>query len=222
MVKNEENKKFYESDLATAENCISGKFNNIPFRAQALGAELESVLKRKGLYAGMKQTQSVGGPLFPESEGSVGNEDLAKSGRDLVRQGFSGNSASGDLPSGWEEFKAEDGTPYYFNAEKGITQWDKPIKPVAAAPPPPPKPQAAPIPPRPVIKTYKALYDYSVCLHIYIYIRKINVLQATQGDELSFKQGEELEIVDKSDKDWWKAKSKKTQKIGLVPANYIE
>ncbi|KAF4737745.1 E3 ubiquitin- protein ligase, partial [Perkinsus olseni] len=31
-----------------------------------------------------------------------------------------------ELPEGWEELRAEDGTPYYHNTATGLTQWEKP------------------------------------------------------------------------------------------------
>ncbi|EER16177.1 hypothetical protein Pmar_PMAR003640 [Perkinsus marinus ATCC 50983] len=30
------------------------------------------------------------------------------------------------LPEGWQEFKADDGTPYYYNEATGVTQWRRP------------------------------------------------------------------------------------------------
>ena len=49
-----------------------------------------------------------------------------------------------------------------------------------------------------------ALYDYD----------------ATSAEEISFKEGSVLSIVDASEVDWWKAE--KDGKIGLVPATYLE
>ncbi|PWN42572.1 hypothetical protein IE81DRAFT_301880 [Ceraceosorus guamensis] len=56
----------------------------------------------------------------------------------------------------------------------------------------------------------KALYDYA----------------ATAEDELNLKEDDLLYIIDASDTEWWKAKLKTgpedEEKIGLVPANYVE
>lgn len=40
-------------------------------------------------------------------------------------------------------------------------------------------------------------------------------------DDMSFKQGEHLEILDDSHTDWWRARSLNTQREGYVPSNYV-
>ena len=63
--------------------------------------------------------------------------------------------------------------------------------------PPPIKP-----PPKPgQVKVYKALYDYT----------------AQNKDELSFKEGDIIYILD-TNSSWWKANC--NGKIGLIPSNY--
>lgn len=69
---------------------------------------------------------------------------------------------------------------------------EKPRRP----PPPTPKPGQ--------VKVYKALYDYN----------------ASRPEELSFKEGDTIYIIDMiSDKNWYKAKSS-DEKTGWVPSNY--
>ena len=61
---------------------------------------------------------------------------------------------------------------------------------------PPPKPGQ--------VKVYKALYDYN----------------ASRPEELSFKEGDTIYIIDMiTDKNWYKAKSS-DEKVGWVPSNY--
>lgn len=43
---------------------------------------------------------------------------------------------------------------------------------------------------------------------------------AGNADEMSFEEGDELTIVDKSDGDWWKAEQGGV--ISIVPAAYLE
>lgn len=52
---------------------------------------------------------------------------------------------------------------------------------------------------------YVALYDYD----------------ARTNEDLSFKKGERLQIIDSSDGDWWLAKSLTTQREGYIPSNYV-
>ena len=52
---------------------------------------------------------------------------------------------------------------------------------------------------------YVALYDY----------------KARTGEDLSFKKGEKMEIINNKDGGWWQAKSLRTGESGYVPSNYI-
>ncbi|EER18420.1 hypothetical protein Pmar_PMAR005331 [Perkinsus marinus ATCC 50983] len=40
----------------------------------------------------------------------------------------SGKRAREALPDSWEEFHADDGTPYYYNSTTGVTQWELPTE----------------------------------------------------------------------------------------------
>ena len=44
---------------------------------------------------------------------------------------------------------------------------------------------------------------------------------STTEEDLSFKKGEHLDILDKSQGDWWYAMSKHTKEKGYVPSNYV-
>lgn len=52
---------------------------------------------------------------------------------------------------------------------------------------------------------YVALYDYD----------------ARTNEDLSFKKGERLQVVDNTDGDWWLARSLTTQREGYIPSNYV-
>jgi hypothetical protein len=52
---------------------------------------------------------------------------------------------------------------------------------------------------------YVALYDY----------------KARTAEDLSFKKGERMEIINNKDGGWWQAKSLTSGETGYVPSNYI-
>ncbi len=54
-------------------------------------------------------------------------------------------------------------------------------------------------------KTFVALYDYD----------------ARTDEDLSFKKGEHLEIINDTQGDWWFARSKATKLEGYIPSNYV-
>ena len=84
-------------------------------------------------------------------------------------------------------------------SSNGITlqDFDRQRQGVAASPP------ALP-PPVPFIQCV-ALYDYD----------------ARSDDDLSFRKGETLEILNSKDGDWWFARSPVTGKEGYLPSNYV-
>lgn len=55
------------------------------------------------------------------------------------------------------------------------------------------------------ITVFVALYDYD----------------ARTNEDLSFRKGERLQVVDNTDSDWWLAKSLTTHKEGYIPSNYV-
>ena len=55
------------------------------------------------------------------------------------------------------------------------------------------------------VKIFVALYDYD----------------ARTAEDLSFKKGEHLIIIDDKQGDWWYARSKSTAREGYIPSNYI-
>lgn len=54
-------------------------------------------------------------------------------------------------------------------------------------------------------KVFVALYDYD----------------ARTDEDLSFRKGELLEIINDTQGDWWYARSKTTKKEGYIPSNYV-
>lgn len=55
------------------------------------------------------------------------------------------------------------------------------------------------------VKIFVALYDYD----------------ARTDEDLSFKKGEHLEIINDTQGDWWFARSKATKLEGYIPSNYV-
>jgi fyn-related kinase len=54
-------------------------------------------------------------------------------------------------------------------------------------------------------KVFVSLYDYD----------------ARTDEDLSFKKGEHLEILNDTQGDWWFARSKATKLEGYIPSNYV-
>lgn len=52
---------------------------------------------------------------------------------------------------------------------------------------------------------FVALYDYD----------------ARTDEDLSFRKGEQLEILNDTQGDWWLARSKRTRQEGYIPSNYV-
>jgi len=76
-------------------------------------------------------------------------------------------------------------------------------------PTPPPDPMR-PMPQIPdtdvaTAKIFVALYDYD----------------ARTDEDLSFRKGEHLEILNDTQGDWWLARSKRTRQEGYIPSNYV-
>ncbi|CAH1253438.1 tyrosine-protein kinase Fyn-like isoform X2 [Branchiostoma lanceolatum] len=55
------------------------------------------------------------------------------------------------------------------------------------------------------VTIFVALYDYA----------------ARTEDDLSFKKGEQLQIINNQDGDWWEARSLTTSQTGYIPSNYV-
>ncbi|XP_012233524.1 tyrosine-protein kinase Src42A isoform X1 [Linepithema humile] len=87
------------------------------------------------------------------------------------------------------------------------------IEAVASQASPVPTPPPDPIRPIPQIpdtdvttaKIFVALYDYD----------------ARTDEDLSFRKGEHLEILNDTQGDWWLARSKRTRQEGYIPSNYV-
>lgn len=81
--------------------------------------------------------------------------------------------------------------------------------PNTPVPTPPPDPTRLmpplPEPDVPNAKIFVALYDYD----------------ARTDEDLSFRKGEHLEILNDTQGDWWLARSKKTRQEGYIPSNYV-
>lgn len=62
-----------------------------------------------------------------------------------------------------------------------------------------------PNPDIPCVKVFEALYDYDV----------------RTDEDLSFRKGDLLEVLNDSQGDWWLARSKRTKQEGYIPSNYV-
>lgn len=60
-------------------------------------------------------------------------------------------------------------------------------------------------PEQPSARIFVALYDYD----------------ARTDEDLSFRKGEHLEILNDTQGDWWLARSKRTRQEGYIPSNYV-
>eukprot|EP00128_Syssomonas_multiformis_P016763 Colp12_sorted_trinity150504_noHs@12380 len=72
--------------------------------------------------------------------------------------------------------------------------------------------QQAPALPPPALPKRKEETNLFVALYNY---------EARTPEDLAFVKGDQLKIIDNSDKDWWKAQNTVTGKQGYVPSNYI-
>nr|BAF02920.1 protein tyrosine kinase src [Monosiga ovata] len=71
--------------------------------------------------------------------------------------------------------------------------------------PPPPIPQPAPVVSGNEDNLYLALYDYA----------------ARAEDDLTFKKGDKLLVLNQSDGDWWQAQLVSSGQKGFIPSNYV-
>lgn len=111
--------------------------------------------------------------------------------------------------------KKEVGTPVVTNPER---QLSTPVQAPSSATPHDrptvvPEVRNGPMPPIPEpdgstssnAKMFVALYDYD----------------ARTDEDLSFRKGEHLEILNDTQGDWWLARSKATKQEGYIPSNYV-
>lgn len=71
---------------------------------------------------------------------------------------------------------------------------------------PRPSPLSAPVNPDPIYPLYKAIFDYS----------------SENDEDLNFRKGDFLYILNRDEGDWWYAKAKHTGQEGYIPKNYIK
>jgi len=143
---NKNNQKFYERE-ATAEQILTGEVP-VPFKAMGLVNRITDIMKKNPGTSNVNADIVASKGVTPTGQPLSGPSSTTSNGKSLYAKAMSGQFTSGTdraLPPGWEELKAEDGTPYYYNSKTNKTQWDMPtITPTPAvkkvAPPPRPKP----------------------------------------------------------------------------------
>lgn len=95
------------------------------------------------------------------------------------------------------------------NRERSVVI-EETIQPVNPIQPTPPieatrPPVVSPEPEQTNARIFVALYDYD----------------ARTDEDLSFRKGEHLEILNDTQGDWWLARSKRTRQEGYIPSNYV-
>ena len=71
-----------------------------------------------------------------------------------------------------------------------------------------------PLPDHPTENTVQSSVKVGVFVALYDY-------DARTDEDLSFKKGEHLEIINDTQGDWWFARSKATKQEGYIPSNYV-
>jgi hypothetical protein len=100
-------------------------------------------------------------------------------------------------------YQARDAAP---SASAGSTSTSRPGATSALSMPAPPPPIQSPPPvPQSSDNLHIALYDYN----------------ARAEDDLTFKKGENLIVLNQSDGDWWQAQHTITGRKGFIPSNYV-
>ncbi|XP_022191223.1 tyrosine-protein kinase Src42A isoform X4 [Nilaparvata lugens] len=95
-------------------------------------------------------------------------------------------------------------TPSNSNPPLQITQHDT-VREIRNGPMPPIPESDNAVGPSSNAKVFVALYDYD----------------ARTDEDLSFRKGEHLEILNDTQGDWWLARSKATKQEGYIPSNYV-
>ncbi|KAK7604155.1 hypothetical protein V9T40_004428 [Parthenolecanium corni] len=116
-------------------------------------------------------------------------------GNCFSRQRSSKNDLSSNLVIKENNVQLPNSTPLQITSHENVIQRG-PMPPI-------PEPQL----PGPSIgaKVFVALYDYD----------------ARTDEDLSFRKGEHLEILNDTQGDWWLARSKATKQEGYIPSNYV-
>ena len=58
-----------------------------------------------------------------------------------------------------------------------------------------------------------------------LYLRVCTALfgyDATSSDEITFREGDILYVVDESEPEWWTAEHKDSKARGVIPSNYVQ
>lgn len=98
---------------------------------------------------------------------------------------------------------ATNGTGGYNPTQKDLIPY-----PVADYPP------GAPFSQHPVLTTQRYTPRGPIFIALFDYDQRTS-------EDLSFKKGDHLEIINSQDGDWWQARSLKTMREGYIPSNYV-
>lgn len=58
--------------------------------------------------------------------------------------------------------------------------------------------------------------------HFLVTVRAKHNFNGRDPEDLSFRKGEMLNVVEKHEPQWWKAQSQDTLQIGVIPSNYVD
>ena len=75
-------------------------------------------------------------------------------------------------------------------------------------------PQGAPFSQHPALPTERYTPRGPIFIALFDYDQRTS-------EDLSFKKGDHLEIINNQDGDWWQARSLKTMREGYIPSNYV-
>lgn len=237
--KNANNRKYYQDETVTPARILQGEIR-VPLKVDALHRELYMIHDRKGDYADLESSKQMSATPNSNSMQSTRSMDSNQSNNGIPPQWHKVFTADGKAyyhnvetnETSWEA-PAPSPAPVIPVAAPAYTApaaipaktssppsnpYSNPYSAPAAVPtssvPPSSSVPPRPVPTRPgqvgrppaVTQRPKvtALYDYA----------------ANRPDELSFKRNDALEVVDKSDANWWKCTSTAGQ-TGMVPSNYF-
>mmetsp|Transcript_9933 Transcript_9933/g.10433 ORF Transcript_9933/g.10433 Transcript_9933/m.10433 type:complete len:485 (-) Transcript_9933:50-1504(-) len=114
-------------------------------------------------------------------------------------------SSAPPVPSSGPKWKTPSTTPSAPPAPPSAPSAPPPV-PQSAPRGPPPPPIIPKAPPKPKEQLVVALYDHEI----------------DTSDELPFRRGEKIIVLDSSDAGWWKGKHSVTGAIGIFPVNYVK
>lgn len=238
VARNKDNIKYYGDQGVTPERILNGDAR-CPLKVDALHRELYNIHDRKGNYEGLESTASMHQPGDNSSTSNLGpmqEEKLQPHWQKVATADgtpYYHNTVTNETrweaplvvapqPSTQSSFKATSAP--VANSQAPIQDAipvavQAPIKPassfVAKSYDSSSQAQASAVPPRPIsqrpIAARPSATPQAIALYPY---------QAARGDEVTFNAQDRIEILDKSDPNWFKVRVNGA--VGMAPSNYIQ